>query len=443
MATTRIITIGTGKDYASLNTFRAWLNAQDLVAQNLYIEAHVYENQSIASGAVFIGPQNSDMTRYCLIRPAPGLGVHDLNPTGMFDWKPNGILLNFVTGSYYALRISSGVVLQGFRITTSATGGATQAPLSLYQSVYVNLGTYQCGLRRNIFLADTSTAPCLSISGGLAGGTSAVIADNLFITETVASNAALVELSEPCVIERNTFVRRNNTTMRTVTITVNYDAHTPIFRNNAIIGHSPESIRFVMNSAIGIAARNASVGNYADGGVTILGYLNNVVTVANDLTISLYDLTPADNSPLIGHADATAQTTPDLRGRNRGLTPDIGAVQRTPAPPAPTGLITQIKVDGQRVIVTGTTTGAVDSATATLQAAAVANGASTQGPQAVIATAGTVTTQFNNVPIGSYVGVQMALTNAGGQTLINSTGGVEILGLEGTPQAPELVTAPV
>lgn len=108
-----------------------------------------------------------------------------------------------------------------------------------------------------------------------------------------------------------------------------------------------------------------------------------------------------------------------------------------------TGTLTSQTLDGQSVVVSGTTSGNPTSATIIVPAAATnPNGATTAGPVNLTLNAGTFDGSIPLTP-GNYDPPIIRFTTAAGTSLpISGTAGVSILGIQGNPEAPQ-PTSPV
>jgi hypothetical protein len=147
-------------------------------------------------------------------------------------------------------------------------------------------------------------------------------------------------------------------------------------------------------------------------------------------------------SALKGLGSQGSISTLDVLGNNRGLTPDVGAGQQVAATPLVVSEITsQPAVDGQTVVLSGTYSGTVVSATATLNPDADPNGAIMQGPTPLTYSAGAWNVTFDNVPPGNYARPQILFTNDGGSAAATGGGAFDVMGFNGVTLDPGTSTA--
>ena len=430
MATKITKTIGSsGRDFTSLKTFAQWLASQALIAADAWVDALVYNDQGTSdTGFVYLQPATHDLTHYCVVRPADGLGVNDLNSTGALDYGTSGIQLTTSVGS--GLAIGSGVSVQGFRVLVPAETAGTNndSAIGMGTHNWDNPTSYICDFKYNR----------VNIQCGLAGDSNIVvlnpgnhatttqISDNVFIH--TANQGFCLKQDLNGSFERNTVVRRGTAVGFATIINSGYGGAT--VRDNVFINCSSAPVR--LDVALGTCSNNFT--NTAMTGDTT-GYT--VVTGTNALVQDeSSDLRPTPNGPLIGAASAAAQTTSDIRGNNRGTEPDVGALQLNPATPLPLGEITSTIVDGQTITVSGTTTNSPTSGSASVAPASVPNGAQALGPTAVTLGDGTFTVSWNNVFPGNYQGASITFTNAGGTgPAAGGSSNMTILGISGSLMA--------
>lgn len=418
MATTIVKTVkASGGDFTTLHAFSVWLNSQNLVSQDAIIDCQVFISQSGASltNVSYFRPSNADESRYCIIRPAPGLGVNELEPlTSAIDYGTTGIQLSLNNGDSF--RIGPGVRVTGFRLLVATWEGST-----------INLGAHGYSGTQSIprlygnrvnFTSGTKSA---IYTGG--NGYQSRVTDNLLINTGVAKPLLVGQLSD--VFDRNTFIGRGSSGFQMQSEFGNSGS----CRNNVFINCG--AIPLDRTQAFATTTNNFS--NVVISG-TSTGFTVNTGTDA--LIQSLTDARPTPAGPLIAAANSTANSTNDLLGGNRGTAPDVGAIQLNPTLPLPSGEVTTVTVSGQDIVVSGTTSGTVDSATVSLIVAATSNGAIAQGPISVTLGAGTFTATITGLAPGSYSSARVTLTNTGGSVQINSSA-IEILGINGNPQAPD------
>lgn len=429
MATITYEEIGPGKTHANLKTFATWLQSQNLVTQDKIVVGRVFANQGPTDlNVCLLYPQTFSSSCYCIVEPAPGLGVNELDPTGALDYGTQGIELtvNYTPGYF---RIGHGVELRDFRINCTGTGSASHAGIYIGPHTNAiannvrNATLTRCRIKSAMTIADTYT-----VYTGQWGAPVAVT-DNLFIHDTAASAgggyAAMIGLNSS--FQRNTFVRRNGA-VGTSAGRVAYAECT--VRDNVFIDAGSTPIVRTSNPAT--CSNNFS--NTAIVG-TATGFL--VDTASSGVANKASDLRPADAGPLIGAASSASVSVNDIRGNNRGLSPDIGAVQLSPAIALPTCEITSQTLHGQSLVISGTTTGTVVSGTVTLPVAATPNGATAIGPVALTLGSGTFSVTLSNIVPGNYAAPEVRVANTGGASAIALGGSaITILGISGSPEAP-------
>jgi hypothetical protein len=409
------VTIGTGAGFThpSFSAFCTWLTGRDLVANDEFIDVRIDENQSGNQMAYAEArPGKVDFNHYVLIRPTAGKGVNDLDPEGALGYGTAGIELTVYQGA--GPYIGHGVILEGFRIhVPSASHHASTGAIVMGRSGAT--GSSYNELRRNRI--KTSARGGSTVQGGHAAG-DGVFSDNLVILD--GSTVTAVANGWRVAVERNTFVRINGATGKVYGNGYHRDTY---FRNNMLrdCGAAPFKFDTPLDAQY-------LVGNFANEAITNAPPGISIVTGTNALTRGPDDSRPTAGGPLIGAAHPSAVSINDLRGNNRGLSPDVGALQLTPAPPLSTAAITRLEADGQTVIVSGTATQSPTSGTVLLTASG--GEAVTAGPSAVTLGAGTFTIAFPGLPTGTY-SVTGSVTNAGGTSAMQGGGTVTILGLTG------------
>ena len=156
---------------------------------------------------------------------------------------------------------------------------------------------------------------------------------------------------------------------------------------------------------------------------------------------------------------ASGTQTMPLTGLGAGVTAKVHMVHKQPTGensnvvrsadvttpsllPAPTGSVTVTNPVGQTVTVSGTYSGTVASASATLPPAGTPNGAVLQGPSSVTFGSGTFAVTFNGVPFGTYNPPAVTLSNADASATIYGTA-FDLISMGGEPEGPPAAeTAP-
>ena len=402
-------TVGTGKDFATLKTFATWLQTKSLVGDNENVTVYVYENQPFATTAnTNLTPQTSSAANSCTIRPAVGMGVNELDTTGA-AWFPSvGILLQ--THVYAPLTSGPFVTLTGFLVDVVYDGAASNS----YDYGLIVQGTLQYNRIRS-----NTNAP--AVVAGI-GANVTNVADNFFL-QTGGTGTLLLN-GWSGTTQRNTFVRTGSAT------------GLPFTNNSYNLGYMYNNVFVNGGSTLFGGSTLAGINtNFTDNALTT--GISGVTYAANLVTNAVSDIRPAAGGPLIGVASSTAISTNDLRGNNRGPYPDVGAIQLSSALPLPQGIITSQVLNGQQLVISGTTTGIPASGSISIAPSATPNGAVAIAPTAVNLSSGAFTVTLNGITPGNYSAPAITFTNSGG-TGSNATGGVgfTINGITGTPVAP-------
>ena len=403
----------------NMNDFAYWIAQQDLVALDITVECHVFIDQAGAQVCNYqsFAPLTSDATHKCIVRPAPGYGVNDLDTGNPLDYGTVGVELT-INDAGYRFPIGIGTEVTGFRINCAS---ASNGNIGIGGSGDPALRGGPILLRRNRI---KHTAGSYGI---ICGGYPCEITENILIADGVVSGPLVHAVFHNVKVDRNAVVARNGATGPF--ISTDYGNENGTIQNNMF----RDCGNVVIDRASGWSAIANNFGNVAL--TTPLAGLT-INTGANALTRGNADQRPTASGPLIGAANGTANSINDLYGRNRGTAPDVGAYQLTAAPALPTAVVTSQVVSGQNVTISGTTTGSPTSAIATIPAASTPNGATSQGPLSVTLGAGTFTVTFPAVPAGSYAAPVVTVTNAGGPAMASGASSFEVLGVDGTPTGP-------
>ena len=411
--------IGTGKDFATLALFAAYANARDMVGNAEILIGEVYENLSGAN--VTLTPSSANSTYYCILRPVPGLGVNDVEETlgtTTLDYGSQGIQITTSQAGPFICGL--GVKLQGFRL--NITNAGSQIYTAVGMGYNNSGGGTVCEISHCRVLSDCT-------GGGAVGlgnyASNVVCTDNLFIR--VAGTGVSVSNGWEGYMERNTFVTRGTATGQA--IQQNAYSTNSTLKDNAFIGTAT-----TINSDAAFKAGYCA-NNYTD--TTKVGSTPSGITAVTSpafVVNAASDYTPSGTSPLLGAGSSAAASTADIRGKNRGLDPDVGALQLVPADDLPSVTITSTEIDGQTVTITGTTTGDPSTGTASINAT---SGGSNVGPSDLSLDTDAFEVVFTGMVPGSYGAAVVTVTNVGG-TSPSAAGGTSftILAIDGTPYAP-------
>lgn len=372
-------TIGSGKDYGSIGAFLGWLGSYKLIDNNVTVEAIVYENQSI--GGLYLGAGNADETHRCLFKPAPGMGVNDLEST--LGYGTQGIQITI--GS--SLNLYNGMTFEGFRIDCAAT--------TTINGKVNNLQAVQ--FRKNRL----KTGASMTAFSGFGW-----FYDNLII-QGQGSTFHDIHFDGPGQHDRNTFVLASGATSASAIVPSQYGAS--IINNCSFV-----------EGVVPFARATGSIqgGNNFSKTAPAAAISSSVLTVAGTaFTGGSSDPIPSAGGALIAAAGTSAQHTYDIRGFYRGAAPDVGAVQRTaqavPAPPDFV-VVTTTLVD-QKVIVEGTYSGVTTSASlALVPASSNSNGATAVSGVEVVLTNGSFKATVLNAVPGNYAAPVVTGVGPGG-----------------------------
>lgn len=407
---TRVVTVGTGKDYASLAAFRTYLTTVDLVTANEILIAEVYNDEAIGSLHLHTGAGLSSKTNYCIIRPVPGFDENTLNPNGPVGYGDEGVELTVANGGH--LKIGAGVILEEFRVKTEGTGFLGQGgPNATFASMV-------CTVRRCRIM-------CLGTAGGWGSGefskpiefeSNILFRVNGGWGNTLASSSYIVG---------NTFVGLNGHTGKMLGVAGN---HTITIKDNVFYNIGP--------LVTDIFATTSTVNNYTNvAQTTAHGAI--IVDTVNPFFV---DAAAGDYRPstaLLGKGSTATVSTMDMRDGNRGTSPDAGAVQFTHAVPLPGATITnQPPPQGQSLTITLSTTGNPTSGVCELVPDVTT-------PAGAVSRAGLVTFSGNTATLfwdyfepGNYT-VTASVANAGGSAPVTGFTPVSVVGISGEPVAPD------
>ena len=409
----RVVTVGTGQQYATLSSFADYLATQNLVINQEIIIAECYENVSL--GLKKLAPLACSQDYYCLVRPVPGYDESSLNPTGPVIFGTEGIQLTLVSA-----QVSTGMSIRGFNLLcpdgVPYDASCTFANFGLTGRPYELIG--------NRILSQVTNKPfTFAISTDYSSG---VFTDNTY--EQIGTADFTGGAYGTVTVSRNTFIVKSGVTTSALMSLQGNNSGGSVIQSNAFINYG--GAPFYTQANLGPHCSN----NYTNTALTspISGFTS-VTTSA--LVVSNNDLRPAAGSALLGNAGSSSISVNDIRKNNRGLTPDVGAIQLVPAVPLPTGTVTsQPSPDGQNVTISFNTTGAPSSGVANMAA-------SSASPAGAISTLGVVTFGTNTgvatwtgIPTGNYT-PSIKISNSGGANDVLGVAGVTIIGISGNPVA--------
>lgn len=422
MAAIVIKRVGTDKDFATIKLFGEWVCTQDLVAQDIMVDCQVESNQTSVS--TLYQPLTFSKTCYALVRPAPGLGVNDLEPQNKFDYGTQGVELNLAHGSIF--KIGHGCIFENFRIRLDDGGpsATTQVGINVGKpnGSLAPDGVVDATLRycRILIQAQVATTRGVAVSEANSPGS---VHDNLIIHHATAGTGGtnLTFLGNGCRVFRNTFVRLGNSIgSRAIYIS---GSGTYAFRDNLVLNGGSLPIEMGTGSVITNNWVNTELAIAKPGVNSYLGGL-----VVNPLT----DFRPKVDSPLLNAGAEASNGTLDVRGGNRASPTDIGAWELYPALELPTATITNVTVTGRSIVITGTYTGQPASATTFVQTSGGGFNNAVENIGTVVFSGGNFTATHSDVKVGSYYPT-VEFTNDGGTSLpaTNPFGNILVIGAQG------------
>lgn len=386
-----------GRDFVNWKAFADWLNVRNLVTNDEMITAEFHTNV-LDTDLSNLVPLDHDATRYCILKPAAGKGINDLDPSGLLYYGTTGIEVTIPSGKN--LRVSAGVSIQGFRINspgTYTTGGRLAVVLAAASGILVKRSP-EFKYNR-VQLSHTGGVTNFFIETGNQSSPS-TITDNIFIH--TAGDGATLLANYKCILLRNTFVRVG--TAEGIT-TLRYDITT--MRDNALIGCGLIPAIKGNNTVAADVSNNvlSTAPTTALPGFTVSSAAAMVVNPANDLR-------PVAAGALVGTGHNSSNKTKDLRGSYRGSAPDVGAIQLTsqPLPPLVASVITSFEITDQTVVVKGTYTGETLSGMFSVSKSGVVQ----RGPVALTLDNGNFTARLEHLPSGQYDAPLVTITNDAG-----------------------------
>jgi hypothetical protein len=409
-------------DYAIVRTitnntefrsFSDYVRGLDVVGMGVSVVAEL--TQSMSADGVNLLPATSNEDCHVIVRPAAGLGMSALGPV---NFNVTGLTLS--SGFANGFNVNQGCELVGVNVDL------TDDPSSAGRSYYAALGAAANGYGQGGAYQPTFTncrirAANSNRSLGFGGyGVRARMRSCLIIQEgpdQVLFNDQ-VDLQGCGIVRKGVFTTRIFNDVSLVAMENSWGINCGSRLTNSDSAWN----RFLNNVFDTAITGGSTVGNQD---MAQVGYVlaNNFVVDANS------DYTPSAAGALIGAANLRARSTNDLRGNNRGLTPDIGPVQRTPATPLTVARVTSVLgPDGQSVTWSGTTTNNPTSAFLSL----VPNSPDTtrSGPYPVTLGDGTFSVELDTIEPGSHIPV-FSFFNAGGVSGATGAPAFEIAGVGG------------
>lgn len=385
-----------GDDFADLNAAIDYANTIDPAGSKLMVVLEGTAN--VASVNRNLKPASADADYYVLVRPKAAQSFAVLNQSGALHESMSGLTMNIAADS---LRMGGGVVLEGWKINITAANGLQwrndgAAPITTLRRCFV------------LANADNAMANNAYRSSRL---------EDCFVVRTSAHTGKFFTAPWVLQLVRTTFLSKGGTTPI---------VHDGGWSSTALIEDCAYS-GFPSNP-IGQLSGFTRRGNV----------ISSVLTDATGFTIDTAGQFFADiNSnyragpALRGKASQYSKSTLDILGNNRGLTPDVGAAQFTPATPLAVATVTNQPVpDGSSQTFSGTYSGTVNSATITLSPGNPADGAESIGPLDVPFSGGTWSITVDDHVPGNYV-PSILFMNEGGAAAAAGAKSYTINGVSG------------
>lgn len=426
------ITIGAGKDYATLYLAKTYIESFQCVAQSEILDVVCYDDIVIDSSLSLIN-NNCNAQYFVRIRPVTGVTF----PKPITKYPTTGIKIT-ITNEWARLLLGNGMAMEGFR--GEITAGITGAGYG-HSFAFEN----KCRIRYNAFKgtkasADGAIKAVITFFTGTAKYNEAesYFKDNFVETAQATGHVPAFLAGNPMVLERNTIISAD--TGIALRLLNQFGNWTSLVRDNVIDGNiqvTADSAN-VDASLAALCKPNWRTGTFtslvADGVIT---YPTDSFTAITSAAFESGGWRPAADGPLIGTASAFAKNTNDINLANRGPNPDGGAIQRTPSLPLPTATVGTPACNGQIVTLSGTTTGNPTSGTISLVPSNSPNGAVLVDPTAITLGTNSFTVTFTGVQPGNYtIAGVITLASVGSS---NFTGaGFSIDPITGIGQAPDI-----
>jgi hypothetical protein len=393
------------------------LSTFDCVAaqQSFYI---LIDNNLTFTGQTFrAGNSNEDY--HAVIMPSAGKGHQDLDKTGPLNYGTLGVELTFPQTS--ALTLETGVRLRGFRLNSTARNGLNAWTGNPWVSG-VKPRIEGCKVYSNAWGGISVTAYV-----------NLELYDNL-IMRNAAVGGPLVDGAWSIDARRNTWVLQAGGTADSAHgggWSATYDPQGAYIYDNVYWGFTNGTATGTFFGANNVTNVGPEVVNPNGGG-----------TLTRLLTGQYFVDPNSDYRPstaLIGMGSAGMISTNDVRGNNRGLTPDLGSNQATAAVPLAVPLITTQNFDNNgNLLLNGTYTGTADSGTAWIDPVRWTNGVMRQSATTVTinSTNHTWAATISGIPRENYRRAEVHLVNSGG-TGPRAAGGSALATWLPAPATPE------
>lgn len=393
-------------DFTTDAQVEAYVKSTDYVALGSKVMIYLAKNLDLRNRNLTPSSLNDDY--YPTLRPLPGQSFDDLEP----NTAPGAIGTLGVEVLMDNTGIGNGVRIENLRVRASGNTDVVKFAFNGLQhgTTRSEGGFYSCRV--------IQTGPGRIFEGEY-GFFPTYLKDCLVVVD--ANNTQpIIHSKGRFSTARNTFVRLNGAVGYTA-IACDYGSrgdHDNIFKG---CGGAPITV---------LDQGSDAENNYTDTPVT--GYSGTkMVYVSGAFFESASNYRPAAGSVLIGAGAQLSVSTLDNNGNNRGPDPDVGAFQRTAAPPLARGHVTlQYPVDGQSLKIDMAIFGNPDSGTLSLMPATPPNGAQSVGPVPIVFNVdkSAATVEVDNIESGDYI-VSVLLQNAGGIASVTGTSPISVMGM--------------
>lgn len=371
------------------------LAAFDCVAaqQSIYV---VVDNNMTFTGQTF-SVKNSNEDYHAVITPNTGKGHQDLDKTGPLNYGTLGVELTLNTGN--AITLEPGVRLRGFRINITAQG-ALHAWTGNPALPGIVPRVEGCKIMANAFGAISNTAY-----------NTLQVYDNL-ILRNAPVGGLLADGAWSLDCRRNTWVLQSGGTAdgaHSGGWGATYDPQGSYIYDNVYWNFTNGTALGTFFGANNYTNVGSEVSNGNSGGVMV-----HLVTGQPFFVDANADYRPS--TALLGKGSTGMISTNDVRGNNRGLAPDMGAAQATPALPLVVPVITSQSFSNGTLLLNGTYTGTAASGTAWMDPVRWTNGVPRQSSANFTINSGnnTWTASITGIPREDYRRPEVRMSNSGG-----------------------------
>lgn len=410
----RVVTVGTGKQYADTAAFLTYCKSQDVKSNQEILCGEFYESQILPYvDFEALGGRTND-SYYYLLRPVPGMDQAYDGDGAPVAYANSGIEMVFNTAN--PPRMRTGFRVEGFKVRF--TGTVNNSP-ALNMQYDFNTGDKLSGFRKCRIMVEVSSTFAIRVGLDYCGIS---LEDNLVFFASNCSAALYFNGLATASEYRNTYAR------------LGVAGYVGLNDNSGV---KDSNVYYNMGGA-----------SYAAYGGGSASYTNNIsdnaaethsgFTVVDPATMFAGngDFRPKTGGSLINAASPGSANTTDLFSKLRGSSPNAGAIQRDYLPGLPQGVITSTTVavtsgNKRSVTISGTTTGVPTSGRASITPTSITGNHAVAQTNAVVTLGdGTFTVTFNDVKVGQY-SKTITLTNATGSAGVSDSNVLSVTGATG------------